>query len=164
VQPASSLNTLLPRAHSGCYWKADSSWKLSHSTAEDAMVNSLWRRTAEAGNLVDVLDDRSVRQGVIQVGLVPGGANVVHDPHTVPFVCSRLLKDGTDGINDVLIFVGKIVLVVGWKLDHGNRIDLYVRQGERFGWVWSEPNSVPEMLLLSKILLHPAPGHRKSAS
>ncbi len=76
---------------------------------------------------VDVLDHHSVRNAVVEVGLMAGGTRIEGDPDSMGLVRSGLLQNRLDGVNESLAFVREKLLVTGWKLAHSNRIDLQHR-------------------------------------
>lgn len=61
-----------------------------------------------------------------------GGTHVVGDPDPVALVSSGLLKHRLNGKDEALAFIGEKLLVTGWKLAHGKRINL---RGTRWGGV-----------------------------
>ena len=52
------------------------------------------------------------------------------DPDAVAFIRRGLHQDGPDRVDETLALAGEILLVTGWKLDHGKRIVLRGRLGE----------------------------------
>jgi hypothetical protein len=76
---------------------------------------------------VDVLDHHSVRNAVVEVGLMAGGTRVESYPDSMGLVRSGLLQNRLDGVDEPLAFVCEKLFVTGWKLAHSNRIDLQHR-------------------------------------
>lgn len=68
---------------------------------------------------VDVFDDGAVRNTLVQVCLMPGGAGIVNHPDAVLLVSGGLEEDRPNGFDEGNAFALKIVLVTGWKLAHG---------------------------------------------
>jgi hypothetical protein len=46
------------------------------------------------------------------------------NPDPVQPLCGRLHEDWPDGVDEALALAGEVLLVAGWKVNHGNRIVL----------------------------------------
>jgi len=79
------------------------------------------------------------------------------NPDPVQPVSGRLHEDRPDGIDETLALAGEVLLVAGWKLNHGNRIALTACDGESGR---CRPKRVPP----ANIILQGTANGRKGAS